>query len=121
MTNTRFTDPSLPLAKRKCAPCEGGIPPLTKKEAEALMHELSEWMLIDEAHLLAKSFRFKDFKATMEFVNKVAAIAEAEGHHPDMTVSYGSVTVELMTHAIGGLSENDFIVAAKVDELGALS
>jgi 4a-hydroxytetrahydrobiopterin dehydratase len=101
-------------------PCEGGIPPLTKKEAEALMPELNdEWMLIDEAHLLAKSFRFKDFKATMEFVNKVAAIAEEEGHHPDMTISYGSASIELMTHAIGGLSENDFILAAKIDELGA--
>lgn len=119
MANTRFTDPSLPLAKRKCVPCEGGIPPLTKKEAEALMKELdSEWMLIDAAHLLAKSYRFKDFKATMAFVNKVADIAEQEGHHPDMTVSYGSVSVELMTHAIGGLSENDFIVAAKIDEIG---
>ena len=118
--NTRFTDPSLPLAKRKCVPCEGGIPPLTKKEAQALMLELEgEWMLIDEAHLLAKSFRFKDFKETMVFINKVADIAEGEGHHPDLTVSYGSATVELMTHAIGGLSENDFIVAAKIDELGA--
>ena len=115
MTNTRFTDPSLPLAKRKCVPCEGGIPPLTKAEAEALMPELSGWMLIDEANLLAKGFRFKDFVETMKFVNQVAAIAEEEGHHPDMTVSYGSVTIELMTHAIGGLSENDFIVASKVD------
>lgn len=97
------------------------MPPLTQKEAQELMSQLSEWMLIDEARLLAKSFRFANFKATMEFVNKVAAIAEEEGHHPDLTVSYSSVTVELMTHAIGGLSLNDFIVAAKIDELGALS
>ena len=106
MTNTRFTDPTKPLAERECVPCEGGIPPLTKAEAEKFMPELQDWMLIDEAHLLAKSFRFKDFAETMRFVNKVADIAEEEGHHPDMTVSYGSVTVELMTHAIGGLSEN---------------
>jgi len=117
MANSRFTDPSLPLAKRKCVPCEGGIPPLTLAEAEALMPQLKEWMLVDEAKLLAKSFRFKDFKKTMQFVNKVADIAEEEGHHPDMTVTYGAVTVELMTHAIGGLSENDFILAAKIDEL----
>ena len=122
MTNTRFTDPSLPLAERTCVPCEGGIPPLNKKEAEALMPELdAEWMLIDEAHLLARSFRFKDFKETMEFVNKVAAIAERQGHHPDLTISYGSATVELMTHAIGGLSENDYILAAKIDTLGSQS
>lgn len=119
MSNTRFTDPSKPLAERKCVPCEGGIPPLTKAEAEKLMPELDGWMLIDDANLLAKSFRFKDFVETMQFVNKVAAIAEEEGHHPDMTVSYGSATIELMTHAIGGLSENDFIVAAKIDKLGA--
>ena|SRR5581483_7263078 len=105
------------LSKKKCIPCEGGVDPLTKEEAEKLMPELNDWSLIDEAHLLAKGFKFKDFKETMLFVNKVAAIAEEEGHHPDMTVSYNTVTVELMTHAIGGLSENDFIVAAKIDEL----
>ena len=107
----------LSLAKKRCIPCEGNMPPLTKKEAEGLMKELNDWSLIDEAHLLAKSFRFKDFAQTMEFVNKVAKIAEEEGHHPDLTVTYGAATVELMTHAIGGLSENDFIVAAKIDEL----
>lgn len=93
------------------------MPPLTKEEALEMQKQVNDWSLIDEAHLLAKSFRFKDFAQTMEFVNKVAAIAEEEGHHPDLTVSYGSVTVELMTHAIGGLSENDFIVAAKIDEI----
>ena len=107
-----------PLAKKKCVPCEGNMPPLTPEKAQELMKELDDWSLIDEAHLLAKAFRFKDFAQTMEFVNKVAKIAEEEGHHPDLTVSYGSVTIELMTHAIGGLSENDFIVAAKIDELG---
>lgn len=105
------------LAKKKCVPCEGNVPPLSKGDAQEFLKQLNDWSLIDEAHLLAKSFRFKDFAHTMEFVNKVAAIAEEEGHHPDLTVSYGAVTVELMTHAIGGLSENDFIVAAKIDEL----
>jgi 4a-hydroxytetrahydrobiopterin dehydratase len=105
------------LAERKCVPCEGNVPPLTPDKAGELLKELDEWSLIDDAHLLAKSFRFKDFAQTMEFVNKIAAIAEEEGHHPDLTVTYGAVTVELMTHAIGGLSENDFIVAAKIDQI----
>jgi 4a-hydroxytetrahydrobiopterin dehydratase len=105
------------LSKKKCVPCEGDVPPLTEAEAEELNKQLNDWTLVDGGALLAKSFRFKDFKQTMEFVNKVAAIAEEEGHHPDMNVSYGGVTIELMTHAIGGLSENDFIVAAKVDEI----
>lgn len=107
------------LSKRKCVPCEGGVPPLTEAQAEALNAQLNDWTLIDGGALLAKSFRFANFAKTMEFVNKVAAIAEEEGHHPDMNVSYGGVTIELMTHAIGGLSDNDFIVAAKIDELGS--
>jgi 4a-hydroxytetrahydrobiopterin dehydratase len=116
----RYTDPSKPFAERTCVPCEGGIPPLTREEAEKNMRELNpEWMLIDDANLLARSFHFKDFKDTMQFVNKVAAIAEEEGHHPDMSVSYDTASIELMTHAIGGLSDNDFILAAKIDKLGA--
>ncbi len=105
------------LAKKKCVPCEEGGEPLTKPEAEKLLVELNEWMLIDDAHMLAKSFHFKDFTESMEFVNKVAAIAEEEGHHPDLTISYSDVGVELTTHAMEGLSENDFIVAAKIDEI----
>lgn len=113
-----MSDSNIPLANKKCVPCEGNVPPLIPEKAHEMMAQLNpEWMLVDDAHLLAKSFRFKDFKETMEFVNKIAAIAEAEGHHPDLTVTYGAVTVELMTHAIGGLSENDFIVAAKIDQL----
>jgi 4a-hydroxytetrahydrobiopterin dehydratase len=91
--------------------------PMSKKEAEALMPELNDWSLIDEGRMIAKGFMFPNFKKTMEFVNKVADIAEEQGHHPDLTVSYGNVGVELMTHAIEGLSENDFILAAKIDEL----
>lgn len=107
-----------PLEDRKCVPCEGGVEPLNPEEAAELQKQLDDWSLIDGAHLLAKHFMFKDFKETMKFVNEVARIAEEEGHHPDMTVSYDSVTIELMTHAIGGLSENDFILAAKVDKIG---
>lgn len=107
------------LENKKCVPCEGGVPPLTPQEAEELSKQLSdEWSVIDEAHLLARQFMFKDFKETMKFVNEVARLAEEEGHHPDMTVSYDSVTIELMTHAVGGLSENDFILAAKIDKIG---
>ncbi len=105
------------LAKKKCVPCEGNVPALTAKVAEGMMSELDDWSLIDDAHMIAKSFHFKNFKETMAFVNQVAAIAEEEDHHPDMTVSYADVTVELMTHAISGLSENDFILAAKIDQL----
>jgi 4a-hydroxytetrahydrobiopterin dehydratase len=105
------------LSKRKCVPCEGDVPPLTEEQAQKLNKELNDWTLIDGAALLAKSFRFPDFTHTMEFVNKVADLAQEQGHHPDMNVSYGGVTIELMTHAIGGLSENDFILAAKIDEI----
>ena len=82
------------------------------------MKNLSEgWMLVDNAHLLVREFRFKDFAQAMAFANKVAAIAEEENHHPDMAISWGSVSVELTTHAIAGLSENDFILAAKIDQI----
>ena len=102
---------------RKCVPCEGNVPPLTPEKAAEYVATLDDWSLIDGAHLLAKHFMFSNFKQTMVFINKVAELAEEEGHHPDFTISYGSVTIELMTHAIGGLSENDFILAAKIDKI----
>jgi 4a-hydroxytetrahydrobiopterin dehydratase len=105
------------LTKKRCIPCEGNVPPLTHEQAEKLLTEVKDWMLIDDAKMLAKSFRFKNFAETMNFVNEVARIAEEEGHHPDMSVSYNAVGIELTTHAIGGLSENDFILAAKIDEI----
>lgn len=106
------------LAKKKCIPCEKGVPPLSPEAAQGLMSELNpEWALIDDAHLLARSFHFNDFAEAIAFVNKVAALAEEEGHHPDIAVSYADVGIELMTHAIQGLSENDFILAAKIDRL----
>jgi 4a-hydroxytetrahydrobiopterin dehydratase len=107
------------LAKKKCVPCEGGVDPLNEEQARKLMPELEQdWMLIDGGRMLARTLSFKDFVAAMKFVNKVAEIAEEEQHHPDMSISYNTLSIELMTHAIDGLSENDFIVAAKIDEIG---
>jgi 4a-hydroxytetrahydrobiopterin dehydratase len=106
------------LAKKKCAPCEGGVPPLSAEAAKELLKQLKpEWMLIDGGRILANTYAFRDFVETMAFVNKVAALAEEEQHHPDLSVSYSNLGVELSTHAIGGLSENDFILAAKIDGL----
>ena len=107
------------LAERRCVPCEGGVDPYTPDEAQAMMQHLSEgWLLVDDAHLLVKEFRFKNFADAMVFANKVADIAEAEQHHPDLAISWGNVSIELTTHAISGLSENDFVLAAKIDKIG---
>jgi 4a-hydroxytetrahydrobiopterin dehydratase len=105
------------LKSKKCLPCEGGIPKLDKdgiNENKKLIH--SDWELI-EYKKLKRSFKFINFKHTMEFVNMVAVLAEDEGHHPDIYINYGNCIIELWTHAINGLSENDFILAAKIDEL----
>ncbi len=92
--------------------------PLTEAQAKTMMPELDQgWMLIDGGRMLAKSFNFKNFVETMKFVNKIADVAEEENHHPMMTVTYNMLSIELMTDAIQGLSENDFILAAKIDEL----
>ncbi len=106
------------LARKRCIPCEGGVDPLTESEAHKLLPQLEAgWMLIDGGRMLAKSFTFENFVQTMEFVNKIVKVAEEEQHHPDFSISYNNLSVELMTHAIDGLSENDFILAAKIDEL----
>ncbi|MDB5225491.1 MAG: Pterin 4 alpha carbinolamine dehydratase [Candidatus Adlerbacteria bacterium] len=106
------------LHKRKCKPCEGGVAPLIPEKSAELLKELDpSWMLIDGGRILATTYTFKDFVETINFVNKIAVVAEEEGHHPDLTISYNTLSIELMTHAIGGLSENDFILAAKIDEL----
>ena len=106
------------LTKKHCVPCEGGIPPLTDEEEDSYLKETPTWTLIREGtHKLTKEFKFKDFKEAMIFLNKVADIANEEDHHPNMHVYYNKVMLELYTHAINGLHENDFIVAAKVDDL----
>ncbi len=105
------------LLNKKCKPCEGGIPKLSSSEIESLNSELAKpWLVIDDMKI-SKDFHFKDFPHTILFVNKVAEIAETEGHHPVMHVYFSKVTIELWTHAILGLSENDFILAAKIENL----
>jgi len=108
---------STPLSARKCVPCEGGMKPLARGEAEKLLTELDDWSLHSDGVLISKEFRFKDFVGALAFANRVGEIAEEENHHPDMLVSWGKVVVELSTHAVGGLSENDFILAAKIDQI----
>ncbi|HVO29074.1 MAG TPA: 4a-hydroxytetrahydrobiopterin dehydratase [Candidatus Paceibacterota bacterium] len=104
------------LAKKKCVPCEGGALPLTQNIVAELSKQTPAWK-IDGNKKISREFKFKDFKEAMAFVNKVAEIAEAEEHHPDIYIFYNLVRLELSTHAIGGLSENDFILAAKSDVL----
>ncbi len=103
------------LTSKKCKPCEGGTQPLSQAEANKLMKELEGWVLYDR--ILGKTYEFKNFYQTMAFVNAVAWLSHREDHHPDMNVSYNKCHVEYTTHAINGLSENDFICAAKVDAL----
>ena len=104
------------LDQKHCIPCEGGTLPLSEEKAHQLLSELEHgWTL--ESGKLAKRFKFHDFREAIEFVNEVANLAEAEGHHPDLTINYNRVRVELSTHSIGGLSDNDFIVAAKIEQL----
>ena len=104
-------------AKKHCVPCEGGVEPMTVEEAHAAMLEIKHWTLGLDAKSIFKEFAFKNFDETISFVNMVAELAETEGHHPDMHISYDRLKIDLTTHAIGGLSENDFILAAHIDEL----
>jgi len=105
------------LVNKRCVPCEGGIPPLKGEELQSFYRELNkEWKLIDEHHL-EREFSFKDFALALSFTNKVGMLAEDEGHHPDIYLAWGKVKLTLWTHKIDGLSESDFIFAAKVDIL----
>ncbi|MGE5625709.1 MAG: 4a-hydroxytetrahydrobiopterin dehydratase [Bacillota bacterium] len=106
------------LAEKHCVPCEGGISPLTKEESERYLKKIApDWTLTPDAKEIRKDFKFKGFQGTMFFVNAVAWIAQAEGHHPDLEVGFNHCLVRYSTHAIAGLSENDFICAAKIDKL----
>ncbi len=103
------------LNNKQCKPCEGGVPPLTNVEARELLKQLDDWELTDKH--IGKTFEFNNYYQVIAFVNAVAWMTHREDHHPDMTVGYNKCHVEYSTHAIGGLSENDFICAAKVDAL----
>lgn len=106
------------LLTRHCEPCEGGVPPLEPEVAQQLLKALdAEWSIADDGASIHRRFEFAGYHRTISFVNAVAWIAESEGHHPDLTVLYGKVDVLYTTHAIDGLSENDFICAAKIDRL----
>ncbi len=106
------------LARKKCAPCEGGIPALTEEEVQALLPTMPGWAVVGGGLRIRREWRARNFAAAMAFFGEIADLAEAEGHHPDLhLVNYREVAVEVWTHAIGGLSENDFILAAKIDKL----
>jgi 4a-hydroxytetrahydrobiopterin dehydratase len=106
------------LASKKCVPCEGGVPALSRAEAQALMKQLGpEWKLAEDGKSIGSEWKFRNFLHTMSFMNAVAHIANAEDHHPDVELGYGYCRIRYNTHAIGGLSENDFICAAKIDAL----
>ena len=104
------------LLKKVCISCEGkGIKPFDKAQADEYMTQVPGWTLSEDIKRISKEYKFKDFIGAINFVNAVSEIAESEGHHPDIHIHYNKVLIELWTHAIGGLSENDFIVAAKID------
>lgn len=103
------------LSKGKCKPCEGGVPPLSESEIAGLMPQVPDWRVADGK--LRRDFKFPDHYVTMTFVNAIAWISHRQGHHPDLAVGYNSCRVEYITHAINGLSESDFICAAKIDAL----
>ena len=102
------------LAQKTCVPCRGGTPPLTAEEIKPLAVQVIGWKVV-ESHHLEKSFRFEDFKSALDFVNQVGELAEEQGHHPDLYLAWGKVDITTWTHKIDGLSESDFILAAKID------
>lgn len=103
------------LAEKTCTACHGGVPKLTAQECEPLLAELQGWQI--EGGRLTKSYKFNNFASAMALANKIADLAEKQGHHPDLLVRWGELSIELWTHAIDGLSESDFILAAKIDRL----
>jgi 4a-hydroxytetrahydrobiopterin dehydratase len=105
------------LVEKTCTPCRGGIPPLTRQEAEALLTQARHWNLLDDAHRIERTFRLKNFREALAFVQQVGELAETEAHHPDISFGWGYATVSLRTKKIKGLHENDFIMAAKIDRL----
>ena len=104
------------LASKNCVPCRGGVPPLKGKELQALQSQVEDWKVVEDHHIV-KTYKFPDFRNALEFVNRVGEIAEQQGHHPDIFLAWGRVDITTWTHAINGLTESDFILAAKFDQL----
>jgi 4a-hydroxytetrahydrobiopterin dehydratase len=104
------------LASKSCVPCRGGVPPLKGKELETLRNQVQGWEVVNEHHI-TKTFTFPDFRTALDFVNRVGETAEQEGHHPDIFLTWGKVEIKIWTHKIDGLTESDFIMAAKIDRL----
>lgn len=105
------------LAEKKCTPCRGGVPPLAYEDALRYQAEVPDWELHDDAHRIERTFRFRNFREALTFVQQVGELAEAEGHHPDISFGWGRATVALSTKKIKGLHENDFIMASKIDRM----
>ena len=104
------------LAERQCVPCRGGVPPLTAEEIQPLAAQIPGWEVID-GHHLQKSYKFANFRESLDFVNHIGELAEAQGHHPDIFFGWGKANVSIWTHKIDGLTESDFVLAAKIDKL----
>jgi 4a-hydroxytetrahydrobiopterin dehydratase len=105
------------LAEKTCTPCRGGVPPLARDEALRLQAQAPDWQLLDDAHRIERTFRFRNFREALAFVQRVGDLAESEGHHPDINFGWGYATVSLSTKKIKGLHENDFIMASKIDRM----
>ena len=105
------------LASKTCTPCRGGVPPLEREEAEGYLGQAEGWQLLDDGKRIERTFKFKNFREALAFIDRVGGLAEAEGHHPDISFGWGYATVSLHTHKIKGLHENDFIMAVKINRL----
>jgi 4a-hydroxytetrahydrobiopterin dehydratase len=104
------------LAERQCVPCRGGVPALTATEIEPLATQVPDWQVIDQHHL-QRSYKFDDFRESLAFVNRIGELAEEQGHHPDICFGWGKADISIWTHKINGLTESDFVLAAKIDKL----
>ena len=104
------------LASRECVPCRGGVPPLKGEEIKKLLSQVNGWEVVNEHHL-SKAYKFEDFQEALAFVDRVGKLAEEQGHHPDICFGWGRAEITIWTHKIDGLTESDFVLAAKIDEL----
>ena len=104
------------LAERQCVPCRGGVPPMKGEQINEMSSQLPDWQVVNEHHL-QRNYRFKDFRESLNFVNRVGELAEEQGHHPDICFGWGKADITIWTHKIDGLTESDFVLAAKIDKL----